>query len=96
MKNPPKMFLITGAGSGLGRAFAEAALQAGHRMVGTVRREDDRIACDALHPARLPRRYLKPRKVQHRPALADCDLPEFLAKLASMKATRTRCTRFAY
>lgn len=30
-------FLITGVSSGFGRAFAEAALQAGHTVIGTVR-----------------------------------------------------------
>lgn len=32
-----KTFLITGVSSGLGKAFAEGALAAGHRVVGTVR-----------------------------------------------------------
>jgi NAD(P)-dependent dehydrogenase (short-subunit alcohol dehydrogenase family) len=32
-----KTWLITGAGKGLGRAFAEAAVSAGHHVVGTVR-----------------------------------------------------------
>jgi NAD(P)-dependent dehydrogenase (short-subunit alcohol dehydrogenase family) len=32
-----KTFLITGVSSGLGRAFAEGALAAGHRVIGTVR-----------------------------------------------------------
>jgi len=52
MKNTTKTFLITGASGGLGRAFAEAALEAGHRVVGTVRREDDRTAFESLHPTR--------------------------------------------
>jgi NAD(P)-dependent dehydrogenase (short-subunit alcohol dehydrogenase family) len=47
-----RIFLITGAGAGFGRAFAEAALQAGHTVVGTVRREDDRVAFEALHSKR--------------------------------------------
>ena len=47
-----KVFLITGAGAGFGRAFAEAALAAGHTVVGTVRREDQRIAFEALHGTR--------------------------------------------
>lgn len=34
-----KVFLITGVSSGLGLAFAQAALAAGHTVVGTVRRE---------------------------------------------------------
>jgi NAD(P)-dependent dehydrogenase (short-subunit alcohol dehydrogenase family) len=36
-----KIFLITGAGRGLGRALAVAALGAGHRVVATVRGEHD-------------------------------------------------------
>src|ERR1700760_411539 len=32
-----KTFLITGVSSGFGRAFAEGALAAGHRVIGTVR-----------------------------------------------------------
>ena len=50
MKDAKKRtFLITGAGAGFGRAFAEAALDAGHTVVGTVRREDQRVAFEALH-----------------------------------------------
>jgi NAD(P)-dependent dehydrogenase (short-subunit alcohol dehydrogenase family) len=44
----PKTFLITGVSSGLGRAFAEAALEAGHRVVGTVRQARDAEAFAAL------------------------------------------------
>ncbi|TCK23178.1 short-subunit dehydrogenase [Ancylobacter aquaticus] len=36
-----KTFLITGVASGLGRAFAAAALADGHRVIGTVRRAAD-------------------------------------------------------
>jgi NAD(P)-dependent dehydrogenase (short-subunit alcohol dehydrogenase family) len=36
-----KTFLITGVSSGFGRALAVAALRAGHRVVGTVRRPED-------------------------------------------------------
>ena len=43
-----KVFLITGVSSGLGRAFAVAALEAGHRVVGTVRRVGDAEAFAAL------------------------------------------------
>ncbi len=46
------IFLITGASAGFGRAFAEAAVEAGHTVVGTVRREDDRIAFEAMHKRR--------------------------------------------
>ena len=38
MKNT-KRFFITGVSSGFGRAIANAALKAGHRVIGTVRTE---------------------------------------------------------
>lgn len=47
-----KTFLITGVSSGLGRASALAALQTGHRVVGTVRREHDAQDFAALAEAR--------------------------------------------
>lgn len=47
-----KVFLITGVSSGLGRAFAVAALDAGHRVVGTVRRAADAEAFAALAETR--------------------------------------------
>ena len=40
--NNEKIFLITGISSGFGRAFARAALSAGHMVVGTVREESAR------------------------------------------------------
>ncbi|OBL08480.1 short-chain dehydrogenase/reductase [Mycobacterium sp. 1245499.0] len=43
-----KTFLITGVSSGLGRAFAAGALEAGHTVVGTVRRRADLDAFEAL------------------------------------------------
>jgi NAD(P)-dependent dehydrogenase (short-subunit alcohol dehydrogenase family) len=46
-----KTFVITGVSSGLGRAFAEGALAAGHRVIGTVRRTSDADAFAALSPA---------------------------------------------
>ena len=51
----PKTFLITGVSSGLGRAFAQGALDAGHRVIGTVRRDSDAaafaaLAADRAHP----------------------------------------------
>jgi len=49
----PKTFLITGVSSGLGRAFAQGALGAGHRVIGTVRRDGDADAFAALAPGRL-------------------------------------------
>ncbi|MGI4732657.1 MAG: oxidoreductase [Janthinobacterium lividum] len=48
----PKTFLITGVSSGLGRAFAQGALDAGHRVIGTVRREGDADIFGALAPGR--------------------------------------------
>ncbi|MBI0295930.1 oxidoreductase [Streptomyces sp. PRKS01-29] len=53
-----KTFLITGVSSGLGRAFAKGALDAGHTVVGTVRREADREAFEALAPGRAHGRRL--------------------------------------
>ncbi|WP_423414143.1 oxidoreductase [Hyphomicrobium sp. B1] len=46
----PKTFLITGVSSGLGRAFAKGAMEAGHRVIGTVRRAEDADAFAALAP----------------------------------------------
>lgn len=48
----PRTFLITGVSSGLGRAFAVAALDAGHRVAGTVRRPADADAFAALADGR--------------------------------------------
>ncbi len=45
-----KTFLITGVSSGLGRAFAKGAMDAGHRVIGTVRRTEDAGAFAALAP----------------------------------------------
>ena len=54
----PKTFLITGVSSGLGRAFAIGALEAGHHVIGTLRRADDveafsKLAPDRAHPLML-------------------------------------------
>jgi len=48
----PKAWLITGVSSGLGRAIAEAALAAGHVVVGTLRKPDQFAAFEALAPGR--------------------------------------------
>jgi NAD(P)-dependent dehydrogenase (short-subunit alcohol dehydrogenase family) len=45
-----KTFLITGVSSGLGRAFAQEALAAGHRVVGTLRKPDQITDFEALAP----------------------------------------------
>lgn len=46
----PKTLLITGVSSGFGRALAEEALAAGHRVVGTVRGEPARLDFESLSP----------------------------------------------
>jgi NAD(P)-dependent dehydrogenase (short-subunit alcohol dehydrogenase family) len=45
-----KTFLIAGVGGGLGRAFAERALSAGHRVVGLVRGPEQVAEFEALKP----------------------------------------------
>ncbi len=47
-----KNFLITGVSQGLGRAFAEAALAAGHRVAGTIRNPQARAEFEAIAPGR--------------------------------------------
>jgi len=47
-----KRLLITGTSTGFGRAFAEAALAAGHRVVGTVRTETAGRDFERLAPGR--------------------------------------------
>jgi NAD(P)-dependent dehydrogenase (short-subunit alcohol dehydrogenase family) len=49
---PHRTWLITGVSSGFGRAVAEAALAAGDKVVGTVRKEADKRAFEALSPGR--------------------------------------------
>ncbi|CAN7765439.1 MULTISPECIES: oxidoreductase [Rhizobium] len=50
----PKTFFITGANSGFGLAIATAAIESGHRVIGTVRSEASREALaktlPRLHP----------------------------------------------
>ncbi|MFS7381918.1 oxidoreductase [Rahnella inusitata] len=50
--NPSKLFFITGVSSGFGRALAEEALKAGHRVAGTVRNQQAKQEFDALVPGR--------------------------------------------
>ena len=47
-----KLFFITGVSSGFGRALAQAAIAAGHRVAGTVRGDEQASAFAALDPAR--------------------------------------------
>ena len=56
--NTSKIFFITGASSGFGRAIAQSAAAAGHRVVGTLRNEDARQAFEALAPGRTFGRLL--------------------------------------
>ncbi|MEV0014499.1 oxidoreductase [Streptomyces tendae] len=51
-------WLITGVSTGLGRAFAEAALAAGHSVVGTVRSEEGLRAFEELAPGTAHGRLL--------------------------------------
>jgi NAD(P)-dependent dehydrogenase (short-subunit alcohol dehydrogenase family) len=53
-----RTILITGVSSGLGRAFAEGALVAGHTVVGTVRSADGVASFEALAPGRAFGRIL--------------------------------------
>src|SRR5262245_35599566 len=48
----PKTFLITGVSQGLGRAFAMAALKAGHRVAGTVRSQQAQDEFEVIAPGR--------------------------------------------
>ena len=47
-----KIWLITGVSSGFGRALAEAALERGDRVAGTVRSAAAKAAFEALEPGR--------------------------------------------
>ena len=54
----PKILLITGVSSGFGRALAQEAIAAGHRVIGTVRSEDAKREFEALDSARATGRIL--------------------------------------
>jgi len=47
-----KTFLITGVSSGFGQAFAQAALDAGHTVIGTVRNASAQQTFEALNETR--------------------------------------------
>jgi NAD(P)-dependent dehydrogenase (short-subunit alcohol dehydrogenase family) len=53
-----KTFFITGVSSGLGRAFAAGALDAGHQVIGTVRRSEDAATFESLSPGHAHARLL--------------------------------------
>jgi NAD(P)-dependent dehydrogenase (short-subunit alcohol dehydrogenase family) len=56
--NPSRLILITGVSSGFGRALAREALDAGHRVVGTVRKAEAVAAFETLAPGRAHARLL--------------------------------------
>jgi NAD(P)-dependent dehydrogenase (short-subunit alcohol dehydrogenase family) len=51
-------WLITGVSTGLGRAFAQAALAAGHTVIGTIRSQQDLRAFEELKPGHAHGRIL--------------------------------------
>lgn len=53
-----KTIFITGVSSGFGRALAQEALAAGHKVIGTVRNREAQQAFEALHPDRAFARLL--------------------------------------
>lgn len=53
-----KILLVTGVSSGFGRALAQEALAAGHRVIGTVRSEQARRDFEALAPTKAVGRVL--------------------------------------
>jgi NAD(P)-dependent dehydrogenase (short-subunit alcohol dehydrogenase family) len=57
-KSSVKTFFITGVSSGFGRALSQAALGAGHRVIGTVRSAEDALAFQAMHPSHAIARQL--------------------------------------
>jgi NAD(P)-dependent dehydrogenase (short-subunit alcohol dehydrogenase family) len=52
-RNTPRRWFITGANSGFGMAFTQAALQAGEEVVAAVRRPETMASLAANHPQRL-------------------------------------------
>ncbi|CAI8942997.1 oxidoreductase [Kosakonia quasisacchari] len=53
-----KTFFITGVSSGFGRALAQEALAAGHKVIGTVRNREAQQAFEAIEPGRAFARLL--------------------------------------
>lgn len=53
-----KTFFITGVSSGFGRALSQAALNAGQRVIGTVRTAEDALTFEAMHPGQAIARQL--------------------------------------
>ncbi len=55
---PKNIVLVTGVSSGLGRAFAESLLEAGYRVVGTVRQPPAAAEFEAIQPGEAIARVL--------------------------------------
>jgi len=51
-----KLILVTGVSTGFGRAISEAAIAAGHTVVGTVRKDSDAEDFTALGPTAIARK----------------------------------------
>jgi NAD(P)-dependent dehydrogenase (short-subunit alcohol dehydrogenase family) len=52
MTEQHEILLITGVSSGFGRAFAQAALDAGHTVIGTVRNAEAQASFEAVRPGK--------------------------------------------
>ena len=74
------MWLITGAGRGLGRAFAEAALERGDTVVGTVR--DDGALAGLASPRLVERRLDVTDRAAARELISDVGTPDVLVNNA--------------
>lgn len=66
-----KLIFITGVSSGLGRAIAAAALDAGHRVVGTLRRQEQVDDFEALSPGRAHARILDVTQTERIPEVVE-------------------------
>jgi NAD(P)-dependent dehydrogenase (short-subunit alcohol dehydrogenase family) len=64
---PSLTFLVTGVNAGLGRAVALASVRAGHTVVGTIRREEDRSGFETIGPGRA---FLRQLDLTDEPAVA--------------------------
>jgi NAD(P)-dependent dehydrogenase (short-subunit alcohol dehydrogenase family) len=68
-----KTILITGVSTGFGRAIAEAALSAGHTVIGTVRKPADAAAFEALDAKAHARQLDVTDTVAIAPLIADIE-----------------------
>ena len=69
LQAPPRTWLITGVSSGIGCALAEGVLRGPDRVIGTVRRESDRTAFEAVAPGRAIGRLLDIGRHEQVPSL---------------------------